>query len=436
MMRSLAVIAALLGFAAVVALDSPTPGGEPAAVGTWMSEPRTVKSVCPGRQTIPVGDISSGDTSLDSGSTDVRLDIVPSGSTVVDAGAAFDLAGVSVERVGTGDIAGLAGMTCEPAAHDQWLVGGATALGSSARLVLSNPADISVSAVVSLFTPVGETEGQTTVVIGPGAQRVVLLEAVEPEMPGLAVHVSAGGAGVSAALQDSRLAGFTPAGSDWVGASPLGTDLAIPVPSTTSDNAEARVSLIAPDGADVTFSMVTEAGETAWLGEQTHRLAAGVLTEIPVPSAESGVVLVESTAPVAAAAATRVAREAPTGGGTEAFDLAWTAAQQVDDTRARASVVPTEHVVSSGAVELLAYANTPGTYQLDADGAAFEVVIPAGRSVRMPIDLEPGTVLTSDSALTWALVLTDEPGFITTLEPVSVEAVSIETTTRVGGYLP
>ena len=436
MMRTLAVVVALLAFAAVVALDSPTPGGEPAAVHTITSEPRTVAAVCPGRQTIPVGDIRSGDSTLDSGSTDVRLDLVPPGGIAVDAGTAFDLVGASIERIGTGDIAGLAGMTCAPAAHDQWLVGGATALGSSARLVLSNPASTSVSAVVSLYTPVGEADAQSTVVIGPGAQRVVLLEALEPEMPGLAVHVSAGGAGVSAALQDSRLTGFTAAGTDWVGASPLGTELAIPVPATTSDNTEARVSMLAPDGADVTFTMVTESGEVAWMGEQTHTLAAGIVTEIPVPSAGSGVVLVSSTNPVAAAAVTRVAREAPTGDGAQAFDLAWTAAQDLEDSRTRATVTPTAAVVESGAVELLAFANAPGTYQLDADGVPFDVVVPQGASVRLPIDLEPGTIVTSDSALVWALVLTDEPGFITTLEPVSVEEISIETTARVGGYLP
>lgn len=436
MMRTLAVIAALLAFAAVIALDSPTPGGEPAAVQTTTSEPRTVQSVCPGPQTIPVGDIQSGDDTLDSGSADVRLETLPLGADVVDLGLAYDLTGVSVERIGTGDIAGLAGMTCEPAAHDQWLVGGATAPGSSARLVLSNPAATSVSATVTLYTPVGEADAKGTVVIGPGAQRVLLLEALEPEMPGLAVHVSAGGAGVSAALQDSRLDGFIAAGSDWVGASTLGTDLAIPVPDTSDDSTEARVSMLAPDGATVTFSMVTEAGETTWLGEQSLTLSAGILTDVPVPSAESGVVLIESTAPVTAGVATRVARAAPTGDGAQAFDLAWTAAQERGDSRTRATVVPADAMVTDGAVELIAYASDPGTYSIDAGDTVLDVVISADSTVRLPIDLPEGTILTSDEPLTWALVATDAPGFITTLEPVSIEEIAIDTVTRVGGYLP
>lgn len=436
MMRTLAVIGALLAFAAVVALDSPTPGGESAVVQTTTSEPRAVQSVCPGGQTIPVGDIQSGDVTLDSGSTDVRLDVLPLGGDVVDDGIAFDHVGVSVERIGTGDIAGLAGMTCAPAAHDQWLVGGSTAPGSSARLVLSNPAATSVSAVVTLYTPVGEADSQSTVVLGPGAQRVVLLEALEPEMPALAVHIAAGGAGVSAALQDSRLDGFIAAGSDWVGASPLGTSLAIPVPATADDHTDARVSMLAPDGATVAFAMVTESGDVTWLGEQTHTLAPGILTEVPVPAADSGVVLIDSTAPVAAAASTRVARAAPTGDGAQAYDVAWTAAQELTDSRTRATVVPTDAVVSDGGVELLAYASEPGVYQLDADGQSLEVVIPADGSARVPLDLAEGTVITSDQPLIWTLVATDQPGFITTLEPVSVEEVVINTTTRVGGYLP
>ena len=436
MMRTLAVIVSLFAFAAVVALDAPTPGGEPAEVLTSTSEPRAVQSVCPGRQTIPVGDIQSGDDTLDSGSTDVRMEVLPPGGQVVDAGVAFDTVGVAVERIGSGDIAGLAGMTCAPTARDQWLVGGATAPGSSARLVLSNPAATSVSATVTLYTPVGEADSQGTVVIGPGAQRVLLLETLEPEMPGLAVHVTAGGVGVSAALQDSRLDGFIAAGTDWVGSSPLGTNLAIPVPATVNDDSEARVSMLAPDGATVTLSMVTETGAVPWIGEETHTLAPGILTDVPVPTAASGVVLIESTSPVAAAVATRVAREAPTGDGAQAFDLAWTATQQRDDARTRATVTPADALVTDGAVELIAYASTPGTYTFDAGGTALDVEIPAERSVRLPLDLPEGTTLTTDAPLTWMLVATDEPGFITTLEPVSVEEVVIDTTTRVGGYLP
>lgn len=436
MMRTLAVFGALLAFAAVVALDSPTPGGQDAATQTTTSAPRTVQSVCPGPQTIPVGDIESGDVTLDSGSTDVRLEVLPAGSDVVDDGRAFDTVGIAVERIGTGDIAGLAGLTCAPAAHDQWLVGGATVPGSSARLVLSNPAATSVSAAVTLYTPVGEADAQATVVIGPGAQRVVLLEALEPEMPGLAINVSAGGAGVSAALQDSRLEGFTAAGSDWVGASALGTELGIPVPSTTDDNAEARLAMLAPHGADVTLRMVTESGEVPWRGEQTHTLAPGTLVEIPMPNADAGVVLIDSSAPIAAAAATRVARTAPTGDDARAYDLAWTAAQERADERTRATVIPADSVITDGDVELVAYANEPGTYRLDADGQVVDVVIREGTAVRMPVDLAQGTVLSSDDALTWALIVTDEPGFLTTLEPVSVEEITIDTTTRVGGYLP
>ncbi len=431
MIRTLTVVASLLAFAAVLALDSPVQGGEPSVSATFASEPGTMTSVCPGPQTIPVGDMRSGDADLDSGSTDVRFDVLPEGGVMLDEGTAFDPVGGSVERIGTGDIAGLAGLTCAAPAREQWLVGGSTTLGSSARLVLSNPADTPVSANVVLHTAVGQAEGEASVVLGPRAQQVVLLEAVEPEIPGLAVHISASGAGVSAALQDSRLDGFLPAGSDWVTASTLGTTLAIPVPSPTDGETLGRIAMVAPDGADVTLSMVSAAGEVAWLGEQNYTLEAGVLTELPVPAADTGMVLVQASAPVTAASVVRVAREAATRDGAQAFDLAWTGGQDVHDTRMRASVVP-----SRGDVALLAYAQEPGTYVFDAQGDQVEVSIPAGVSVLTPLDIEPGTVLVSDEPVVWALVLTDEPGFITTLEPVSVDPVSIDTEVAVGGYLP
>src|SRR5690606_5790504 len=137
------------------------------------SEPRVLPAVCPGPQTIPVGDIESGDTDLDSGSADVRLEALPAGGARVDDGTMIEGVGVSVERVGSGDLAGMAGMSCAPTSPDQWLVGGSTSLGSSARLVLSNPAASPVRAEIELFTPLGEVERSTSVVIGPQSQTTV-----------------------------------------------------------------------------------------------------------------------------------------------------------------------------------------------------------------------------------------------------------------------
>lgn len=431
MIRTLTVLASLLALAAVVAIDSPVRGGEAHEADVFLSPPQTANAVCPGPQHIPVGDIQSGDADLDSGSADVQREVLPRGPKALGAGVVFNPLGISVERIGTGDLAGLAALTCAPTAREQWLVGGATTLGSSARLVLSNPAGTSVSASIAVYTPVGESAQETSVVLGPGAQRELLLEAIEPEMPGLAVRIKASGAGVSAALQDSRLTGFLPAGSDWVTASALGTSLAVPVPSATDSESSGRVALVAPTGAEVTLAMTSVAGDVPWLGQSTHTLAPGVLTELPIPAAEGGVVTIEATAPVAASSFTRIARESATGDAQPAYDFAWSAAQNNAENRRRAVVIP-----ALGESTLLAYSPQPGTYEFMAGGQTWEVDIASGGVTRVPIEAAAGTVLSSDAAVSWVVVLTDEPGFLSSLEPVPIDPTSIETAVSVGGYFP
>lgn len=430
MIRTLAIVAALLALVGVVALDAPSPGGRDATTATYSSDPRTLPAVCPGTQVIPVGDIQSGDADLDSGSSDVSYDVLPEGGQVLDEGTAFDGVGASLQRVGSGDIAGLAGLTCAPTSRDQWLVGGSTVLGASARLVLSNPADTSVRADVALHTPVGPVDGATSVVIGPGSQRTVLLEAIEPEMPAVALHITAGGLGVSAALQDSRLDGFTPAGSDWVTSSALGEALAVPVPVESDGEGLATLALIAPEGADVTLSMASNDGPVEWLGESELTLEPGVLTTVPVPTSAPGTVLIDSSAPVAASSLARVARDAEAGSGDAAHDLTWTGSQVRSDARARAVVVP------PGAATLLVHAETPATVQFEADGVPIDRTIPADGSSFEQLDVDPGTVLSSSDEASWVLVITDEPGFVTTIEPVSVEQSTVDTTVSVSGYAP
>ncbi|MFW7413668.1 DUF5719 family protein [Demequina sp. SO4-18] len=430
MIRTLALVAALVGLVAVIALDSPSQGGVPAATATYSSEPRTLPSVCPGSQTVPVGDIQSGDAELDSGSTDVAFDVLPPGGEVIDDGTAFDQVGSSLERIGSGDIAGLAGLTCAPTSNDQWLVGGSTALGSSARLVLSNPADTSVRAEVALHTPVGAVEGSTSVVIGPGSQRTLLLEGVEPEMPAVAVHVTAGGLGVSAALQDSRLDGFTPAGTEWVTASALGEELAVLSPAGPDGDGRATLTLIAPEGAQVDLAMAADRGAVPWVGESTLTLDPGVLTEVPIPQAGPGAVLIDATAPVAAATRVQVPRESGSRGGDLAYDMAWTGSQSRTDARERAIVVP------PGSVSLHVHADAGGVVAFDAGGSTLEVSVPEDGAALVNVDLEPGTLLSSAAAASWSLVVTGQPGFITTLEPVSVELTSVDTAVTVDGRYP
>ena len=77
------------------------------------------------------------------------------------------IVGAQVERIADGDIAGWAALTCSAPAAEQWLVGGSTALGSSARLVLTNPSTAPSEVTVTLYGPLGRVEDTFVVPVVP-----------------------------------------------------------------------------------------------------------------------------------------------------------------------------------------------------------------------------------------------------------------------------
>ncbi|WP_084104924.1 DUF5719 family protein [Demequina sp. NBRC 110056] len=421
-------LAALLGAATLAA---PEPGGQPGASVEASIDPVRQPVVCPGPLEVPVGAIVSGDEDLDSGSSDVTRETLPSGEALGDGTAVDATQAVTVERVASGDIAGLAGAACTAPARDQWLVGGSTALGSSARLVLSNPTGSAVRARIEIHGAVGLVEDDRSVLLGPGAQETLLLESVTPELPALAVHVVAQGVGVSAALQDSRLDGFTAAGTDWVSPSAPATELVIPVAGPSAEEAVATLSLLAPDGADATLTLLGEEGPLPWLGDERLALEPGVLTDLQVPVVGLAAVRIEASDPVVAGALVRVARDAAVLEGAVALDQAWTGGQDAADARARAAVVP------DGDVTLVVASAAAGTFTVDAGGHTLTVDVAEDGVASLPLDLEPGTVLTSSAPFAWALVLADpEAGFVTTIEPVSTELEATVLEAAVAPYSP
>ncbi|WP_156164965.1 DUF5719 family protein [Demequina silvatica] len=428
MIRRLTVLgAATVAVLAVVAsgrLAVEEPAVAPAFDG--QVTPAVQPVACPGPVDIPVGDIDSGDPDLGSGSDDRTYQELGDGGSPAGAGfLATGDAGASVERIGTGDVAGLSAATCLDPARDQWLVGGSTALGASARLVLTNPSDASTEATVTLYSGLGELEEHAVVSIAPGGQQDLLLEAVVAEVPALAVRVVATGAGVVAHLQDSRLDGFQPAGTDWVGrgAQPA-TRLVIPGIGAP-EGATTTLRLLAPEGASVDLALAGDGGLVAWGGVSGLELDPGVVTEVEVPAIASGAVEIRADAPVVAAAMRTVPREVVDGpADAVASDLVWLPAQDVSDGMPR-SVMATDHVTA-----LTVHADSAGEFSLT--DAAGEVVASATLAARSTATLElavpAGEVLTGGAGFTWSLALADDPGFVAALVPRRTDVVSTPVT--------
>ncbi len=431
--------------AAAPSVDQPTPM-------SFQIAPPAPTIACPGGQTVPVGDVGAGGD-LASEPTVRTLDVWGAASTrAVGFGLGADAAiAVQTERIGDGDIEGWTALTCTQPSFDQWLVGGATTLGSSARLVLLNPSTAPTEVTVTIYGPLGAQADQLLVPVAAGDAVQRLIEGVATELSSIVVRVEATGPGVVAALQDSRLAGFQPAGTAWVGASAPGTDMAIPLvnadagtaagtDTTGADTASpvldlpataVSVRLMAPDGASVDLSLVSSQGGESWSVGQPIALEPGVVTDVEVPTDALGAVEVRSDAPVLAAARTVVSRAPREGLAADvAYDHTWVPAIDVRASTTLSAVVP-----SDGA-RLAVY--SPDAKRVEVLNDSGEVVGSAdvpGRSVQwVPLTAPVGSVVHVKGALTWAFSLTSEDGRIASVTPADIGAGFLTATVRPGNY--
>ncbi|WP_062291621.1 DUF5719 family protein [Demequina phytophila] len=428
MIRRLVVLGAATVAVLAVVASARIPVEETAVAPAFDGEvtPAVQPLACPGPVDIPVGDIDSGDPDLGSGSEDQTYQALGDGSEPAGAGfLATGEAAASVERVGSGDVAGLSAATCLDPARDQWLVGGSTALGASARLVLTNPSDASTEATVTLYGGVGELDEHAVVSIAPGGQQDLLLEAVAAEVPALAVRVVATGAGVVAHLQDSRLDGFQPAGTDWVGRGALPSTRLVVPGIGAPEGATTTLRLLAPDGATVDLALAGDEGLVTWGGVSGLTLDPGVVTEVEVPAIASGAIEVRADAPVVAGAMRSVPREVVDGpADAVASDLVWLPAQDVTDGMPR-SVMVADHVVAA-----TVHAESAGEFVLtdQTGGVVASATLAARSTTTLDVTVPAGTVLTGSAGFTWSLALADDPGFVAALSPRRTDIVSTPVT--------
>jgi hypothetical protein len=440
--RTLAGVAAVLAaFWLAVQVD---PATAPSTAPVTVAVPVVGASMpiaCPGSLVIPVGDIGGGAGSVGSGSSDVRESTFPSGvDTPVAVGAGWastSALATEIERVGGGDIAGLAAVACLAPRNDTWLVGGSTAIGSSARLVLTNPTGVASDVVVALYGPAGKVSQGLTVAMGPHSQSSYLLEGVSAGLATLVTHVTATAAGVTAVIQDSRLGGFLPAGIDWVVPNEgLAAHLEIPGvgPSVPDGIAGASVvRVFAPEAADVTLNLVSALGTEPWPAAQGLTMTAGQVIEIQVPPTAVATVVVDASSPVLAAAYTTVGRPPDDAlQGAVERDSVWVNGQHHVAGRSYSVVVP--HY----AVSAVIYSATTTTFTaVDPSGATrVTATVSAGQTLEIPLAVPSGTPLSVAGPISWSVRIVDPPGFLSGLQPEDVGPVNTAVTVAPGFYVP
>lgn len=396
---------------------------------------------CPGSLAIPVGAVGGGEGLVGSGSDDVRSSIFLSGSddaVATDGGwtSASPLA-TEIERVGGGDISGLAALACLTPRLDTWLVGGSTALGSSARLVLTNPSSVASDVVVSFYGPAGKVDQTFSVAVGPHSQSTYLLEGVAAGLATLTTHVEATAAGVAAVIQDSRLNGFLAAGTEWVVPNEgLAEQLQIPGVGPSEPDGiggSSSVRIFAPQDATVSLGLVSALGVEPWPAAQGLSLRAGQVVDIDVPATAVATVLVDASSPVLAAAYTTVGR-APDDAlqGLAVRDSTWVNGQAHLAGRSYSVVVP--HY----AVSAIIYSPTTATFSaVDPTGRVWlTLTVPEGQTREVPLGAPSGTVLEVEGSIAWSVRVVDPPGFITSIEPQDIGPVDTVVAVAPGFYVP
>lgn len=114
----------------------------------------------------------------------------------------------------SGDLTGLATLSCSAPASNFRILAGSGKAGSNSQLLLSNPGDAPVQAEVTVMTPSGSRGEPTAVSIKPGAQRAVRLAGLAGGAEALAVNVKVDGGVVAGSIQETLLDGLTPKGID------------------------------------------------------------------------------------------------------------------------------------------------------------------------------------------------------------------------------
>lgn len=427
-----AVLAAAAGGVCAAFLATPITPSTPQPATVAIAPPAPVVA-CPGHQRVPVGDVGTGGD-LASEPTQRTFEVFAPVTTSAEGEgfvAETPVAG-QMERIADGDIEGWSAVTCGQAKLDQWLVGGATSLGSSARLVLANPSGAPSEATVTVYGPLGEVQNKTTIAVAPGAQADKLLEAIAAELPAMVVRVQATGPGVVAALQDSRLEGFQPAGTEWVAPSPVAETLVIPAVGATDPNATVTLRLMSPKGASVNLSIVSDTGIEQWSVGQGFLLEPGVVTDIEVPQDLVGAIEVRASGQVVAAARTVVPRDPRIAmPGDVAYDHMWVSGQEVvDDTLTGVMpLVGARVAVYSATNGHVSFVDTGGATVAEADVAA--------RTVQwVDVPAPPGTILTTTGAFAWAFVMESDAGYLASSTPVSVGQSGVNANVVLAPYPP
>jgi hypothetical protein len=307
-------------------------------------------------------------------------------------------AGAQVQNAQSEDLTGLAAAACGEPSADSWLVAGATTLGQTSLVLLSNPTSVDATVTLDIYTETGHVSapGATGIVVPAGAQKVVPLAGLAPSATAPVVHVTTTGGQVVASMQQSFEQGIQPRGVELAGSTGApdrvqtiaGVTVASLAAITAAQSAESvgvdfpAVRILVPGDRDakITIGAVGETGTNAG-NSYAQTVKAGNVAEIPLDNLKDGnfTVTVRSDVPVVAAVRTSVI-------GTKTRDFSWfVSAPAIGDSQLVAvppGPKPMLHFANSGEadakVKIEPSSGKPIALTVPAEGGA-NVTIPTGR---------------------------------------------------------
>lgn len=245
------------------------------------------------------------------------------------------LAAAQASQVADGDTVGFAASACQSAALESWLVGGATTTGRTSFVYLVNPTDVAASVDLTVYAEQGaiSSPGSRDIVVPAGAERVISLAGLAPNVTSPVVNVRSSGGHVAAWLQHSVVRGLNPGGAELTGSTSAAADKHV-IPGVEIAGTTAIAELLGQTGNEdlqsilrvypatneATAMAVTFTSENIGVPDTTINLGAtaGVVTDFVLRDVPDGTYTVTISAdhPVYAAVRSSVVSGAD-------IDVAW-----------------------------------------------------------------------------------------------------------------
>jgi hypothetical protein len=457
-----AVVAAAVGLAGEV---EPAAAPEPVAVSVPVEQ---ATLVCPG-----VASVQGVSTAVVSAAAPVvgpgtlRLDVLgadPAGAPLATAPAgastlryqapvgasrtlvlrgtgtlAQGLTGTVATRAESGAGRGLFSVACTPPAADRWFVGAGALVGERASIHLANVDAAPAAVDVVLYGSKGPQRPTAAqgVLVAPGAQVVLPVDALVPGEAATAIHVVTRSGRVSSAVLDTQVAGLDPRGLDWVPAAAAPATTVV-VPGVPGDgDARRTLQLVAPGESDATVQvrLVTTEGTIAPVGLETLEVPAGQLFSLALDEiAATGPFAVQLDADQPIVAGVRIVR-APSGAIPDVAFAAGAPALAgpavVTEAPRTGTVTTTLLLSATGAAD--AVVSVAGAKAGEPLTGALSVTVPAGQTLAVALGSAAGPWMvvtpvagTGSVHAGWVRAEAGARGPLLTAQPLASAPVSVE----------